>query len=83
MQAGVVTLSRLTSSLVIGVVAAAAELVPALGAGEVHAAAFRQRVREAAVRTSCKRDVQVNPLIQNFINKLRLMHRFNSQTRVF
>lgn len=37
----------------VGVVAAAAELVPALGAAEVHAAAFRQSVLEPAVRTGC------------------------------
>lgn len=37
------------------VVAAAAELVPALGAAEVHAAAFSESVLEPAVRTGCER----------------------------
>lgn len=46
------------SHLVVGVIAAAAELVPALGAAEVHAAAFRQSVLEPAVRTSCRRTTQ-------------------------
>lgn len=41
------------SHLVVGVVAAAAELVPALGAAEVHAAAFGQIVLEPAVGASC------------------------------
>lgn len=41
------------SHLVVRVVAAAAELVPALGAAEVHAAAFGQSVLEPAVRTGC------------------------------
>lgn len=39
--------------LVVGVVAATAELVPALRAAEVHAAALRQSVLEPAVRTCC------------------------------
>lgn len=43
------------SHLVVGVVAAAAELVPALRAAEVHAAAFGQSVLKPAVRTCCKR----------------------------
>lgn len=38
----------------VGVVAAAAELVAALGAAEVHAAAFGQSVLEPAVRTGYK-----------------------------
>lgn len=42
--------------LVVGVVAATAELVPALGAAEVHAAAFGQRILKPAVRTRCKRE---------------------------
>lgn len=43
---------------VVGVVAAAAELVPALGAAEVHAAAFSQSVLEPAVRTGYKEATQ-------------------------
>lgn len=39
--------------LVVGVVAATAELVPALRAAEVHAAALRQSILEPAVRTCC------------------------------
>lgn len=46
------------SHLVVGVIAAAAELVPALGAAEVHAAAFRQSILEPAVRTGCRRTTQ-------------------------
>lgn len=42
----------------VGVVAAAAELVPALGAAEVHAAAFSQSVLEPAVRTGYKKTTQ-------------------------
>lgn len=38
----------------VGVVAATAELVPALRAAEVHAATFGQSVLEPAVRTGCK-----------------------------
>lgn len=45
---------RTSPDLVVGVVAAAAELVPALGAAEVHAPTFRQRVLEPAVRACCK-----------------------------
>lgn len=44
----------MSPDLVVGVVAAAAELVPALGAAEVHAAAFGQRILEPAVRARCK-----------------------------
>lgn len=40
--------------LVVRVVAAAAELVAALGAGKVHAAAFGQRVLELTLRAGCK-----------------------------
>lgn len=41
--------------LVVGVVAATAELVSALGADEVHAATFGQSILEPAVRTGCER----------------------------
>lgn len=48
----------------VGVVAAAAELVPALGAAEVHAAAFGQSVLEPAVRTGYKETTQTTePLV--------------------
>lgn len=46
---------RTSAHLVVGVVAAAAELVPALGAAEVHAAAFGQRILKPAVRARCTR----------------------------
>lgn len=45
---------RTSSDLVVGVVAAAAELVPALGAAEVHAAALSQSILEPAVRACYK-----------------------------
>lgn len=46
--------------LLVGVVAAAAELVPALGAAEVHAAAFGQSILEPAVWTGCRRRPLIN-----------------------
>lgn len=42
----------------VGVVAAAAELVPALGAAEVHAATFSQSILEPAVGTGCDKTTQ-------------------------
>lgn len=42
----------------VGVVAAAAELVPALGAAEVHAATFGQSILEPAVGTRCHKTTQ-------------------------
>lgn len=50
---GVVYHTNIHPHLVVGVVAATAELVPALRAAEVHAAALRQSVLEPAVRTCC------------------------------
>lgn len=41
--------------LLVRVVAAAAELVPALGAAEVHAAALGESILEPAVWTGCRR----------------------------
>ena len=50
----------------VGVVAAAAELVPALGAAEVHAAASGQSVLELALRTGCEKTPHtVNVCIPN------------------
>lgn len=43
---------------VVGVVAAAAELVPALGAAEVHAATFSQSILEPAVGTGWDKTTQ-------------------------
>lgn len=65
----VITRRSSGSHRVVGVVATAAELVPALGAAEVHAAAFSQSVLEPAVRTGYKETTQTRESPGSYSNR--------------
>lgn len=70
----------------VGVVAATAELVPALGAAEVHAATFGQSVLEPAVRTSyavvSQEASQALPLVLRIVLPLPLLELLTGQILV-